>query len=290
MRRGRSGLPVIVVGLLCAVALAAGIGAWRAAQAGPLPPTLQGPCELQAFVEPGDLELDAASSSGVFEIPPQATVTYRGSLAGGADPGRRRLEGRVRLDLPPLLPDVTIARWDEFGSLASADGSQRYSLSPRWAPTGLTVRVSAEHREATFACNGSMTVRLGGSAFGSWLRPLAVLLLVGAACLVARASLPRVSRHDPWLGRLTGTDRWDAAGRPGFGVVAGLLYGLLASVVLLLSSAIALHSVWVLLWPIFGMAVGLLLGWWGPIGRRDGEHASAPPPPEERDLAVLEPL
>jgi hypothetical protein len=293
------------VALLCLVALAAGLGAWRASRQGPLPAAFEGPCQVRAVVRPGEVTIDPTRSAGVYRLPASGSVTYEAVLAGTADPGRRRLTGRVTLDLPPPLPDATLARWDEPGGRLDTSGVRTYALPRRWAPTGLTLRIGAEHREPGLRCAGELGVRVAGSAAGSLLRPITVFMLIASAWLLARATLPRDRPHDPWRRRpppaehagSTGAaavrpgasgppSRWNARGRPGVGLLAGLVFGTMTAVVLLLSSAIALQSTWVTVSMLGGMVLGLALGWWG---------GPATPPPEapapaEAELPLLEPI
>ena len=288
------------VALVSVVALAAAVGAWRASRQAPLPPTLEGPCQVWASLVPSDTGqlsdtgklsdtmVDPARSGGVYPVPAAARIDYQAVLAGVGDPGSRRLTGQVVLDLPPLVPDVTLARWDEIGSKVDNQGSRRYQLPPRWAPTGVTLRVLAAHEESGRRCRGALTIRLTGSALGSLLRPLAVGLLAASAWLVARASVPRTRRHDPWLGNHPDRGWASAAGRPGLGMLAGLVYGVFATVVLLLASAVALHSLWVIVLPPVGVATGLVIGWVGPRWFRSTPSPESPRP-EPRELPFLEP-
>ncbi|MEZ5262237.1 MAG: hypothetical protein R2755_10795 [Acidimicrobiales bacterium] len=289
MRQALRGVPALVVVLVCAVALAAGAGAWRASRQAPLPPSLEGPCSVRAELLPTATVIDPAVSAGVYPVPPAGTVRFDAVLSDGADRGRRRLQGSVRLDLPPPFGDATLASWDEDGGRLDTSGSRAYALPARWVPAGLTLTVHAEHREPGLRCAGSLQLRVSGSTTGSVLRPTAVVLLVATAWLLARAAVPRPRRHDPWLGRLTGDERWAARGRPGFGAVSGLLFGLAAALVLLLTSAVPLGSAWVSAAPLLGALAGIGLGWWGPAGS-DDDASSRPVADEGRELAILEPL
>ena len=282
---------MITVLLVSAVALAAGAGALRASVADPLPPTMQGPCQMRAEVQPSGTVVDPSVSGGVYAVPAVGLITYDAALSSTEDPIRRRLTGSVVLDLPPLFPDVTLGNWDEFGSLNANRGVQRYSLAEALAPTGATVRVRAQHQEdGTTLCRASLTLRLDGPVFGTLLRPIVVLFLVATAWLTARATLPRDARHDPWLGRVTHDERWRAAGRPGLGVLAGLAFGVCSALVLILSSAVALHSWWVSICPLVGVFGGLLLGWLGPPETGDRGAAGPSPSPDDAELPLLDPL
>lgn len=299
MRQVLRGVPALVVALLAVVALGAGVGAWRASGRPPLPPSLEGPCQVRAELSPAGspaptVVIDPSRSAGVYALPAQATIAYDAVLSAGTDPGRRRLQGSVTLALPPPFGSATLARWDEPGGRLDTSGTRRYALPARWAPVGLTLDVRAEHREPGLRCTGALRVRVAGSTTATFLRPFCVGLLVACAWLLARAAVPRPRRPDPWLGRLTGTDRWSARGRPGLGTIAGLCFGVATALVLLLAGAVPLASAWVTACPLLGVACGLGLGWWGPAGPggRDGAATveSSGAPPEERELTILEPL
>jgi hypothetical protein len=66
-------------------------------------------------------------------------------------------------------------------------------------------------------------------------------------------------------------------GRPILGVISGFLFGLLLGVTLFLFGALPLDSVWLLILPVLGIALGLIMAAWAPFGSR--EPASAQPPP-----------
>jgi hypothetical protein len=299
------GLTMLLVTL---VGVAAGVGAWRSSVQGPLPASLEGPCLVRASLSPGDVVVDPSVSGGVYEIPPAALIEYSAVLSDVTDPGRRQLEGRVGLDLPPPFGLVNVASWSEAGSNRSEQGTYRYNLPARWAPTGVTLRVQAEHAEPGRRCTGALTVRLAGSAFGSLLRPVAVVLLVGSAWLLARAGIAPTHRHDPWSalhrrspasqpatdsGRAhadpsSSRSSWEPRGRPAFGVLVGLVFGLFAAVVLLLAGAVVLHSAWVTAVVLAGVAIGLAIGWIGHGPPRSGE-LKPKLPQEARELTLLEP-
>lgn len=315
MRGAVTGRPALLVGLVSIVALLAGLGAWRAPGQGARPPSLDGPCRVTARLTPGGVQVDPSVTGGVYTVPPSATIAYDAVLSA-ADQGRRRLQGHVVLDLPPPLPDVTLASWDEVGGLPDTTGLRRYDLPGRWAPTGLTLRVSAVHQEPALRCAGTLDLRLGGGGTTSLLRPIAVALLIAAAWAVSGAGRPgRGRRRDPWMAgtarpgedpavegavALAGpgaplhgreaadTDRtgpsrssipptsstppaatdpssstWRRGrrlGRPGYGALTGLLFGLAADLVLLLTSAVALQSAWLSVGLVAGVAVGIAIG------------------------------
>ncbi|MFN0027317.1 MAG: hypothetical protein ACKV2O_09090 [Acidimicrobiales bacterium] len=291
------GLTVLLVAL---VGVAVGVGSWRSSREGPLPASLEGPCQVQARLSPSGVVVDPSVSGGVYEVPPTALIEYTAVLSDLQDPGSRLLQGQVGLDLPPPFGLVNVARWSEPGSSRGEDGTYRYNLPRRWAPTGVTLRVQAEHTEPALRCAGALTVRLTGPAFGSFLRPVALVLMVGSAWLVARAGTAPAHRHDPWSARhrrpgsagTPGAPRpvppWQPRGRPVFGVLVGLVFGAFAAVVALLAGAVVLHSAWVSASVVGGAAIGLLIGWVGPISTRKAEIRPAASD-EPRELPLLEP-
>ncbi len=309
MRRAVTSVWGLTILLVTLVGVTAGVGGWRSSLRGPLPASLDGPCQVQARLSPSDVTVDPSVSGGVYQVPPAAVIAYTAVLSDVTDPGSRPLEGRVGLDLPPPFGLVSVARWSETGSNRSEDGFYRYNLPARWAPTGVTLRVRAEHTEPGRRCVGALTVQLAGSTFGSFLRPVAVALLVGAAWLLARAGAAPSHRHDPWSAlhrRSAGSSsagngrsahrrtsrppaRWQPRGRPAFGAVVGMVFGLFASVVLLLAGAVVLHSAWVTTTVLAGIATGLVIGWVGQRSPVDPE-VNPPAPEEPRELTLLEPM
>ena len=67
-------------------------------------------------------------------------------------------------------------------------------------------------------------------------------------------------------------------GRPVRGFFAGLLLGFFLSLDLALLGAVALDSAVLTILPVALAIVGLLLGWWSPIGRKTKPVASAAAP------------
>ncbi len=283
MRRITSTVAFLVVSLVVVLAVAVGVGVLNQAGRNRLAPTLTGPCHVRAVIEPGATVVDPSVSAGVYRLPIAGSVQYEANLANLANADTtptRRLIGHVRLDLPAPLPDPVLAAWDEPGSLRTAQGVHAYQMATRWAPIGATVRILAQHVEPTMTCGGSLTVRIDGNAASSFLRPTAISVVVAAATLVGRAARPRSRDANPWVPPRAARPPRRRHGRPGLGGAAGLLYGSAAAVVMVLSGATDLASTTLWLWPIGGMAAGVILGWWapssGPTGPT-GAHQDAPP-------------
>jgi len=306
---------LIVAVLSAATALAALAGVWRSTS--PLPPSLTGPCSVQARVEPGALVIDPSVSGGVYRLPLDGTVSYQAAI-GTTTVGPRPLQGQVSLDLPRPLPDPVLAGWDEPGALSDNAGTSTYRLDRWWAPSGAVVTIRAEHREPEAVCTGALTVRLAGSGLG--LRSLLVVLLLASATLTARAARP--ARHGtddssgaatgstssttvpggaaasagswPWepapSGRWAGRRRSAPLGRPGLGLVAGGLYGVTSSGLVLLAGTVALASSWVFAGPVAGAVVGAVLGWWAPARTAPGRARRRPGSDDGPELPLLDPL
>jgi hypothetical protein len=57
-------------------------------------------------------------------------------------------------------------------------------------------------------------------------------------------------------------------GRPIVGVISGFMFGLFLGPTLFLWGVIPLHSNLIVLLPFLGIALGLLMAWWAPFGRK----------------------
>jgi hypothetical protein len=312
---------LIVAVLSTATAMAALVGVWRSSSSPPLPPSLTGPCSVQARVEPGGVVIDPSVSAGVYRLPLDGTVSYQAAI-GTATDGPRPLQGQVVLDLPRPLPDPVLGSWDEPGALADNAGSTTYRLDRWWAPSGAVVTIRAEHREPGAVCAGALTVRLAGTGIG--LRTLLVVLLLASAALTSRAARPSrrsvadgagtngagtngtgtngtgepigaaaAGRSWPWdpapAGNRTRPHRLAPAGRPGLGLVAGGLFGLTASGLVLLAGTVGLASSWVLAGPVAGATVGAVLGWWAPAKAAPGRSRRRSGSDDGPELPLLDP-
>lgn len=78
-------------------------------------------------------------------------------------------------------------------------------------------------------------------------------------------------------------------GRWFLGVVSGFLFGLMLGVTLFLFGVIPLHSQWLWILPLLGIALGLVMAAWAPFGS-GGEEAPAAPPAPAAEAAAPAPV
>jgi len=74
-------------------------------------------------------------------------------------------------------------------------------------------------------------------------------------------------------------------GRPTLGVISGFMFGLFLGPALFLWGVIPLHSNLMVILPFLGIALGLVMAWWAPFGRKtstaSAEAMSGPSDPAE---------
>lgn len=73
-------------------------------------------------------------------------------------------------------------------------------------------------------------------------------------------------------------------GRPILGAVTGLLFGLFASLTLIMEGLLPLNNTMLAIYPVAGLILGLILGLWGPFGRK-----RLAPPVEPLPVAPMPP-
>lgn len=294
-------IPVTVAGRarraapLAALAAALALAANWTAPPPELGPTLEGPCSVQATVTGSSEVVDPSRSGGVYVVPARGVVAYDAALAGVAaqDAGRRDISGHVELDLPPPLPSLRLASWDEVGTTPVEQGSRPYRIPDLVAPVGATVTVRALHRDAATAgttgpsgqsvlgdgsgvrCLGSLSLRIGGDPFDNPIRALVVAWTVASAALLAWTGEPKEptsGRPDPWRTRTPAHSSrggapvpwWHPQGRLLWGGVAGVAFGIGLALMVLLSGTVALESSLISVIVALGVAAGLFVGWFGP--------------------------
>jgi len=74
-------------------------------------------------------------------------------------------------------------------------------------------------------------------------------------------------------------------GRPILGVISGFMFGLFLGPTLFMWGVIPLHSNMIAVLPFVGIALGLVMAWWAPFGRKTSpataESMSGPSDPAE---------
>jgi hypothetical protein len=98
------------------------------------------------------------------EIPSEDDVAWTGSVAGDGET-ERNINGFVKVDFPPPLPDPTIGEWDGPSTRYANDDVYHYELPS--VLEGFDIKVFGEHHEPGVDCSGSVTVRLDGGGIGN---------------------------------------------------------------------------------------------------------------------------
>jgi hypothetical protein len=120
--------------------------------------TVKGPCSASATID--GTSYDARRATVV--IPHKGTVNWRGAI--GSTRGRRDIEGKVKLKLPPPCGGIVIAGgdWDGLSSSTRNQGRYEYDL-PKWFAGG-RFTVSGHHAEGgAVVCDGSIDIEIAGS-------------------------------------------------------------------------------------------------------------------------------
>ena len=168
--------------------------------------------------------------------------------------GDRAATGEVRVKFPPPIGKVGVGEWGKNGKKVGRPGnSGTYHYSLPTLIAGIKVPVSGEHHEPGINCFGAVVVSVRGP------QP-------------ARVGLGRVDvRHrDEHVARHACEEEgpvMKAHGRPVLGAINGFFLGLFVALDLLFFGVVRLDSVVITILPIAGIVVGIVLGFWGPLGR-----------------------
>lgn len=73
-------------------------------------------------------------------------------------------------------------------------------------------------------------------------------------------------------------------GRPILGIISGFLFGLLLGVTLFLFGVLPLDSIWLLILPVLGIALGLVMAAWAPFGGGDSSASATTTEPSGTTL------
>jgi hypothetical protein len=120
--------------------------------------TINGPCTASGTISATTYDASRAS----VKIPRTGDVHWRGAINNGGS-GKRQIEGKVYIKLPPPFPKLQLAgSWNGPSSSYSNSGTYHYDL-----PTvlvGPKFTVFGHHAErGTVVCTGSIQVQLSGS-------------------------------------------------------------------------------------------------------------------------------
>jgi len=120
--------------------------------------TIKGPCTASGKISA--TTYDASRPS--VKIPRSGDVHWKGAINNGGS-GRRQIEGKVYIKLPPPIPKLQLAgSWNGPSSLYANSGTYHYDLPS--ALVGPKFTVSGHHAErGAVVCSGSIEVQLSGS-------------------------------------------------------------------------------------------------------------------------------
>jgi len=120
--------------------------------------TINGPCAASGTI--GAQNYNATQASAV--IPRRGTVDWKGSVSTGS--GRRNIEGKVYLKLPPPFGKVVVANGDWNGPSSSYRNQGHYKYDLPQILVGPKFTLYGHHSErGKVVCTGSMDIRLFGS-------------------------------------------------------------------------------------------------------------------------------
>jgi hypothetical protein len=125
----------------------------------PASATIKGPCTASGTI--AGTTYDASSAS--VKIPRTGDVRWKGAINTGT--GRRQIEGKVYIKLPPPFGRVQLAgSWDGPSSRYANSGTYHYDLPS--VLVGPKFTVFGHHAErGAVVCTGTIDVQLSGSAF-----------------------------------------------------------------------------------------------------------------------------
>lgn len=138
--------------------------------------------------------IDPTTSSGPFEVPESASLTYSGSNGQSGDVPERPIQGFVEVITPPGLPNISLTddwTWDDPDATGtSKTGSTSYELSSFLI--GMEIPVEGEHSESgSLLCSGAITIKVTGSATGNplfWVGAGGSLVSLGGLMAAAVAT------------------------------------------------------------------------------------------------------
>jgi hypothetical protein len=169
-----------LIRILVAGLIVVGVPILSASSAGA---TITGPCTASGTI--GTRNYNATRKSAV--IPRKGTVDWKGAVSAGR--GKRNIEGKVYLKLPPPFGKVVVADGDWDGPSSSDRNQGHYDYDLPQILAGPKFTLYGHHAErGTVVCTGSIDIRLSGS---KWKNPvllgslvLTVLALVNMAFVI----------------------------------------------------------------------------------------------------------
>ena len=145
--------------------------------------TINGPCTASGTI--GAKNYNATQKSVV--IPRKGTVDWKGAVSAGS--GKRNIEGKVYLKLPPPFGKVVVANGDWDGPSSSYRNQGHYDYDLPQVLVGPKFTLYGHHAErGKVVCTGSIEIRLSGSKLKNPILlaslVLTVLALVNMALVI----------------------------------------------------------------------------------------------------------
>ncbi len=176
-------LAAVIAAVLAAVLpLGAALGQDGSASDESVPASFNGSCTASAVIA-GYGTVDPKTSGGVYTVPKSGSASYTGTVAvEGKD---RVTSGKVSIALPLGLPSIPIKSWGSDNTDGNShSGSVTWDI-PSIVPGNVEMTVSGYHQDEGVRCEGTIKVKLAGSAFGGILGAaalgLTVVSIAGAA-------------------------------------------------------------------------------------------------------------
>ena len=148
--------------------------------AGSASATISGPCSASATIR--GKSYNATQAKAV--IPRKGTVRWKGAVSTGS--GRRAIEGKVYLKLPPPFGKIVIANGDWNGQSSRYRNSGSYDYDLPSVLVGPKFTLYGHHTEPRGTCRGSIELSLSGS---KWKNPVLLASLVLTVLALVNVSL-----------------------------------------------------------------------------------------------------
>jgi hypothetical protein len=152
--------------------------------------TISGPCTATGTIAGKTYSAQQAK----VVIPRKGTVKWKGGISTGS--GKRNIEGKVKLKLPPPFGSYVVANgsWDGPSSRYSNQGSYDYDLPSVLVGPKFTLFGHHAERGAT-VCTGSVDIQLSGSKLKNPILlaslVLTVISVLNMALVIRAKGVPR---------------------------------------------------------------------------------------------------
>jgi hypothetical protein len=148
---------------------------------------LAGPCEASGTLQTNGVTYNPKTVSRV-RLPLSDDVAWQGAVAGT---GRRSIAGKVKVKLPPPLPEVTLGKWSKPDSDRHRNnGIYHYSFPNLLG--GYEIPLTGVHTEPGITCAGAVIIEFDGGGFSNPAVIGALILVVVSGVGIFIAMRPKV--------------------------------------------------------------------------------------------------